>query len=63
MGGVAGGFRQGWLTFTSPEERRRLAPIPVNWEVATDAELRGYVERASPAKPTPPGGIPAESDS
>ena len=24
-------FAEGWLCFESPEEKRRLAPVPVNW--------------------------------
>jgi hypothetical protein len=62
MGGVAGGFRQGWLTFASAEDRRRLAPIPPNWELASDADLHGYMQRATPVRPTPPNGIQAEPD-
>jgi hypothetical protein len=57
MGGVAGGFRQGWLTFSSPSERRRLAPIPPNWENAGEPELRAFVKQATPAKQTPPDGV------
>ena len=60
MGGVAGSFRQGWLTFSSAGERRRLAPIPANWELAGDAELRAFMKQATPAKQTPPGGVPSE---
>jgi hypothetical protein len=60
MGGVAGGFRQGWLTFSSPNERRRLAPIPPNWEVSSDAELRVLVRQAEAAKRTPPSGMPTD---
>lgn len=57
MGGVAGGFRQGWLTFNSTSERRRLAPIPTDWELAGEAELRALVKQASPVRQTPPGGV------
>jgi hypothetical protein len=62
MGGVAGGFRQGWLTFTAGAERRRLAPIPPSWERATEAELRAYFDRATPVRPTPPGGVSTADD-
>jgi hypothetical protein len=62
MGGVAGSFRQGWLTFTSAADRRRLAPIPPNWEMASDAELRRYADRATPVRPTPPGGVTIEPE-
>ena len=37
--GVAGSMQRGWLTFESGELRRRLVPIPPNWENAADAEL------------------------
>lgn len=60
MGGVAGSFRQGWLTFSSSSERRRLAPIPPNWERAGETDLRTFLEQTVPAKQTPPGGVPAE---
>jgi hypothetical protein len=29
---VTSGYEQGWLTFESPEEKRRLAPVPAGWE-------------------------------
>jgi hypothetical protein len=32
-------FRSGWLVFECEEERRRLAPIPEDWEELTEAEL------------------------
>jgi hypothetical protein len=56
-GGVAGAFRQGWLTFDSPIERRRLVPIPFNWEVASDSDLRGFCERATTVRITPRDGV------
>ncbi len=32
---------EGWLAFEGPAGRRRLAPIPRDWEAATEAGLRG----------------------
>ena len=32
-------FRHGWLVFECDVERRRLAPIPDDWEELSDAEL------------------------
>lgn len=32
-------FRTGWLCFQSPQERRRLAPIPPDWETWDVREL------------------------
>ena len=42
------GFGAGWLTFESLYEKRRLVPIPGNWEDLTQADLRGLCERAKP---------------
>lgn len=36
----------GWLLFTSGEERRRLYPLPPGWYVATDDLLSRWVEEA-----------------
>lgn len=62
MGGVAGAFLQGWLTFDSGRERRRLAPIPVNWEEAPTAQLRGFCERAAIVRITPRNGLRSVDD-
>ena len=29
---VSRGYEQGWLVFESPDEKRRLAPVPPGWE-------------------------------
>lgn len=46
-------FRHGWLVFECDVERRRLAPIPADWEELTDAELAQLCTSASvvPARP------------
>ena len=41
-------FSHGWLAFESGPERRRLCPIPPQWESLTDAELASLASRASP---------------
>lgn len=33
----------GWLTFTTPSERRRLSPIPDGWDSAADSTLRALL--------------------
>ena len=33
----------GWLTFTTARERRRLSPIPDDWESADEASLRALL--------------------
>ena len=39
-------YREGWLTFSAGEDRRRLAPVPIDWDKADDAELRRHLARA-----------------
>ena len=36
----------GWLAFETKGEKRRLAPIPDDWERATDEQLFRMLERA-----------------
>jgi hypothetical protein len=36
----------GWLTFTSTAERRRLSPIPDDWERADETSLRALARAA-----------------
>ena len=53
----------GWLAFepAGGGEKRRLSPIPPNWDKATDKELEGMLERAVRTQPetTPTGSHPA----
>ena len=39
LGGLPVEMRGGWLTFDSPQSRRRLMPIPPSWEEAPAARL------------------------
>lgn len=41
----------GWLTFTSGKERRRLVPIPAEWDEADEDELRRWLAQAQIAPP------------
>ena len=36
----------GWLTFTAAVDRRRLSPIPEDWETADEASLRAMLAAA-----------------
>ena len=45
---LAQGYGAGWLTFESLDEKRRLIPIPSNWENVPQAELREMCQRAKP---------------
>jgi hypothetical protein len=47
---VSPGFAGGWLTFESPDERRRLAPIPADWEFATREQMTEWCARATPIR-------------
>lgn len=48
---LAGGLDGGWLAFESARERRRLSPIPPDWEEAPDAELERLCRAAASAAP------------
>jgi hypothetical protein len=41
----------GWLCFEGAEEKRRLAPIPNNWERLTDQELEELCRTATRVEP------------
>ena len=38
-GPVSAEFSSGWLSFSSHEEKRRLASVPVNWMSANDGQV------------------------
>jgi hypothetical protein len=39
-------WTNGWLAFETKGEKRRLAPIPNDWETANDEQLDRMLERA-----------------
>ncbi len=39
----------GWLVFDSEEEKRRLSPVPEDWEVCPEGRLKAYWDRAEAA--------------
>lgn len=43
----------GWLAFETKGEKRRLAPIPQEWERLDDDALRAMCEQATPIKRPP----------
>ena len=54
--GVAASLTGGWLCFEAEARagtamRRRLAPIPAQWETAPESALRAHLDRAAPAVP------------
>jgi len=48
---LRGAFQQGWLCFDSGPEKRRLSPIPDNWQELADEELERLAGRAERARP------------
>jgi hypothetical protein len=45
-------FAEGWLLFMSGNERRRLAPFPTGWHLASEKQLRQWCSDAIAAKVT-----------
>lgn len=45
---LASGVNEGWLCFERGVDRRRLMPIPENWQQCTDRELEKYCQTARP---------------
>ena len=43
---VSPNYATGWLTFESDAERRRLAPIPPDWDMASRALMEHWCARA-----------------
>ncbi|HEY4219413.1 MAG TPA: hypothetical protein VGM67_19855 [Gemmatimonadaceae bacterium] len=50
------GMESGWLTFEAGATRRRLIPIPTNWEDASIPELRAFCGQAELVRQTPSTG-------
>jgi hypothetical protein len=46
---LPGTFQTGWLVFESISEKRRLSPIPSNWQSLAPGELERLCERAETA--------------
>jgi hypothetical protein len=50
--GVSAGLEQGWLSFVSGNQKRRLAPFPELWESASSEELERLCTSARVANPS-----------
>ena len=46
-------FTEGWLLFTCGDERRRYAPLPVDWTAASEAQFREWCAGATLVGPSP----------
>lgn len=55
---VSPSFASGWLTFECSAERRRLSPIPPDWELATGNLMGHWCARASHVRAIPGGDPP-----
>jgi hypothetical protein len=44
------GLERGWLCFEAGEEKRRMSPIPDDWESCPPERLDAYRARATPVK-------------
>jgi hypothetical protein len=53
---LTSGLRDGWLCFDSADDRRRLTPIPPDWEYCGHRTLEDYCRSAVPARVARPSG-------
>jgi hypothetical protein len=44
------GLAGGWLCFEAPSEKRRLSPIPRDWNRCPDERLEEYCQMAKPVR-------------
>ena len=59
-GQVASEYSTGWLCFASGGEKRRLAPVPVNWMSANDGQVAEWCRIASRVMKCGPEWDPAD---
>jgi hypothetical protein len=52
-------YQQGWLCFESATEKRRLGPIPAEWQTVNDDALRRLRDAAQPVQHRP---LPEQRD-
>jgi hypothetical protein len=46
VGSLPEGYRNGWLCFESPTEKRRLMPLPEDWEALPIEQLSSLLGNA-----------------
>jgi hypothetical protein len=59
-GAVASEYSAGWLCFASDGEKRRLAPVPVNWMSANDNQVAEWCRIATRVMKCGPEWDPAD---
>jgi hypothetical protein len=52
-------YQHGWLCFESATEKRRLGPIPSEWQTVNDEALRRFRDAAQPVQQRP---LPEQRD-
>jgi hypothetical protein len=52
-------YQRGWLCFESATEKRRLGPIPAEWQTVTEDALRRFRDAAQPVQHRP---LPEQRD-
>lgn len=63
---VTDDLREGWLSFDSERERRRVGPIPKDWEQLPAERLELLCKIATPGRRSDPTGVlnvPEDRDS
>ena len=61
-GAVATEFSAGWLCFASDGEKRRLAPVPVNWMSANESQVAEWCRIAKRVLKCGPTWDPADDN-
>jgi hypothetical protein len=61
-GAVASEYSAGWLCFASGGEKRRLAPVPVNWMSANDGQVAEWCRIAKRVLKCGPTWDPADDE-
>jgi len=61
-GAVASEYSAGWLCFASNGEKRRLAPVPVNWMSANDSQVAEWLRIAKRVLKCGPTWDPADEE-
>jgi hypothetical protein len=49
---VQAGYEHGWLCFAAGGQRRRLAPIPADWEECSEGALEAHLAHAALVTPS-----------
>lgn len=59
--GFTPGLEQGWVCFECATEKRRLTPIPPDWDACSEARLDAYRRYATPVRSDGTSAPPAAS--